>query len=53
MYGFSNGENSFDLRLPLKSRSNPEDFEVEYLKNGLKESVYRSEIGSHVWAFEW
>ena len=41
MYELSNGENIFDLRWPLKvkgqrSRSNPKNFEVEYLENGTR-----------------
>ena len=43
MYGLSNNENIFDLMWPLKvksqtlkSRSNPENFEVEYLGNGTR-----------------
>ena len=34
--GLSNGENIFDLRLPLKVKIKPENFEVEYLKNGTR-----------------
>ena len=38
-----------------RSRSNHQNFEVEYLENGRRkrESVHGSKIGSHVWAFEW
>ena len=38
-----------------RSRSNHQNFEVEYHENRtrLRESVNRSQIGSHVWAFEW
>ena len=36
MYGLSNDENIFDLRWPLKVKVNPENFEVKYLKNGLR-----------------
>ena len=43
MYELSNSENIFDLRWPQmvkgqtwKSRSNPENFAVEYLENGTR-----------------
>ena len=38
-----------------KSRSNPKNFDVEYLENGTRwrDIVYRSQIGNHIWAFEW
>ena len=38
-----------------RSRSYPKNFEVEYLENGTRwrNVVHRSQIGSHIWAFEW
>ena len=38
-----------------RSRSNPKNVEVEYLENGTRKRdvVCRSQIGSHIWAFEW
>ena len=38
-----------------RSRSNPKNFEVEYLENGTRQrdGVHGSQIGSHIWAFEW
>ena len=39
MYGLSNGDNIFDPLVTSKgqrSRSNPENFEVEYLENGTR-----------------
>ena len=40
MYGLSNGENIFDLMQVTfkgqRSRSNPKNFEVEYLENGTR-----------------
>ena len=39
MYGLSNGENIFDPQMTTKgqrSRSNPNNFEVEYLENGTR-----------------
>ena len=42
MYGLSNGENSFDYTVTSggqRSRSNPKNFEVEYLKNGTRWKV--------------
>ena len=38
-----------------RSRSKPENFEVEYLEIGTRwrDVVYRSQIGSHILAFEW
>ena len=39
MYGLSNDENIFDLEVTSKgqrSRSNTENFEVEYLENGTR-----------------
>ena len=37
-----------------KSRSNPKNFEVEYLENGTrwKDVVYGSQIEINIWAFE-
>ena len=38
-----------------RSRSNPENFEVEYLENGtrLRNGVHGSQIGNHKRVFEW
>ena len=38
-----------------RSGSNPKNFEVEYLENGMrqKDDVHKSQIGSHIWTFEW
>ena len=38
-----------------RSRSNPDNFEIEYLENGegKRYGVHRREIGSNIWDFEW
>ena len=39
IYGLSNGIRNFDPRWPFggqRSRSNPKNFEVEYLENGTR-----------------
>ena len=37
-----------------RSRSNPKNFEVEYLENGTRkrDGIHISQIGSHIWRFE-